>query len=228
MAVFRLNNEKVKGTVLFTTGAFAAATAIYFSGTGPSFRIAFPLIILTLASLWLTPWQISLAMLFSALGDFFGSEGNFILQMGSFALAHIWLILFFIRRYKDKVSGDNGLTAKMKGYLMMVVILAIALLSLVFTKIVPAAPEGIIRICVGVYACMICCMLVCSMIQRSTLYALGAILFVFSDFILAWNMFTETIPHAGYLIMIPYYIGQWLLFIRATPYRIDGLRRHRM
>lgn len=228
MAIFRLKTEKVKGIVLFTTGAFAAAAAMYFSGTGPTFRIAFPLMILTLASLWLTPWQISLAMLFSASGDFFGAEGNFILQMGSFAMAHIWLICFFIRRYRNRAAGDKGLTAKMKGYVTIVAIWTLALLGFVFAKIVPAAPEGLIRTCVGIYACLICGMLVCALIQRSTLYALGAILFVFSDFILAWNMFAEPIPHAGCLIMIPYYIGQWLIFVRATPYRIEGLRRHRM
>lgn len=228
MATFRLKTEKVKNTVLLTTGAFTAAAAMYFCGAGPSSRIAFPLTILTFASLWLTPWQISLAMLFSALGDFFGSEGNFIMQMGSFALTHIWLICFFIRRYRTRVSGDRGLTAKMKGYVTIVAIWTLALSVFVFAKIVPAAPEGIIRTGIGIYACLICCMLVGALIQRSTLYALGAILFVFSDFILAWNMFVGPVPHAGLIIMIPYYSGQWLLFVRATPYRVDVLRRHRM
>lgn len=228
MAILKLKSEKVKAIVLFSTGAFVAAAAMYFSETGPACRIAFPLTILTIASMWLTPWQITLAMLFSALGDLFGSEGSFIMQMGAFAIAHIWLICFFIQRYLTKVSGDKRLTAKMKGYVMLVAIWTLALLGFVFTKIVPEAPAGIIRAGTGIYACIICCMLVCALIQRSTLYALGAILFVFSDFILAWNMFTEAVPHAGYLIMIPYYIGQWLLFVRATPYRIEGLRRHRM
>lgn len=228
MAILKLKSERVKNTVFFSTGAFVAVATMYFTGTGPECRIAFPLSILAIASLWLTPWQITLAMMFSALGDLFGSEGNLILQMGAFAIAHILLIYFFIQRYKIKVSGDNRLTAKMKGYMLLVAIWTLALLCFVFTKIVPAAPEGIIRIGSGIYACLICGMLVCALIQRSTLYASGAILFVFSDFILAWNMFTETIPHAGYLIMIPYYIGQWLIFVRATPYRIESLRRHRM
>jgi len=228
MAILKLKSERVKSIVFFSTGAFVAAATMYFTGTGPACRIAFPLSILAIASLWLTPWQITLAMIFSALGDLFGSEGNLILQMEAFAIAHIWLIYFFIQRYKIKVSGDNRLTAKMKGYMLLVAIWTLALLCFVFTKIVPAAPEGIIRIGTGIYACLICGMLVCALIQRSTLYASGAILFVFSDFILAWNMFTETIPHAGYLIMIPYYIGQWLIFVRATPYRIESLRRHRM
>lgn len=228
MAIFNIKQEKVKNSVLLTTGAFAAASVMYFCGAGPEHRIAFPLMILSIASLWLTPLDITMAMFFSALGDFFGSEGFFLAQMSSFAAAHICFIIFFIRRYRRKVAGDNGLTAKMKGYVMLVAIWTLALLGFVFTKIVPEAPAGIIRTGTGIYACIICCMLIVAMLQRSTLYALGAILFVFSDFILAWNMFTEAIPHAGYLIMIPYYIGQWLLFVRSTPYRIEGLRRHRM
>lgn len=228
MATFNIKQERVKNTVLFTTGAFIAACVMYFCGTGPAQRIAFPLAILTIASLWLTSLDITLAMLFSALGDFFGTEGIFLAQISSFAAAHVCFIIFFICRYQKKVACDNGLTAKMKGYVMLVVIWTLALLGFVFTKIVPEAPAGIIRTGTRIYACIICCMLIVAMLQRSTLYALGAILFVFSDFILAWNMFTETIPHAGYLIMIPYYIGQWLLFVRSTPYRIEGLRKHRM
>lgn len=63
-------------------------------------------------------------------------------------------------------------------------------------------------------------MLIAAMLQRSSLYALGAVLFVFSDFIFAWNLFVEPIHGAGYMIMIPYYMAQWLFFIRSTPYRI--------
>ena len=63
-------------------------------------------------------------------------------------------------------------------------------------------------------------MLATAMLQRSSLYALGAVLFAFSDFILAWNMFTEPIPYSRYLILIPYYLAQWLLYIRSTKFRV--------
>jgi len=228
MTVFRLDEKYLRPVVFLTTGLFLFFSVLYFCGIGPSYRIALPLMTLTVCSLWLTPLEITLAMFFSALGDFFGAEGLLIAQMGGFAAAHICLAVFFVCRYRSKSGKDGRLTAKMKGYLMLVVILTLALLGFVFTNIVPAAPAGLIRTGTGIYACLICFMLVCALIQRSTLYASGAILFVFSDFILAWNMFTEPIPHAGLLIMIPYYIGQWLLFVRSTPYRIPGLRRHRM
>ena len=63
-------------------------------------------------------------------------------------------------------------------------------------------------------------MLVLALLQRSSLFALGAVLFVFSDFILAWVLFVETIDESRLLIMIPYYAAQWLLYIRSTSFRV--------
>ena len=100
-----------------------------------------------------------------------------------------------------------------------------ALLVFCLTSITPYAPEGVIRIGTQVYAVVICAMLVMALLQRSSLYALGAVLFTFSDFILAWNKFVEPIEWERYLIMVPYFLGQWLLFVRSTPYRIKNSLR---
>lgn len=88
------------------------------------------------------------------------------------------------------------------------------------STIVLEAPAGILRIGTGIYVLLICSMLNLALLQRSSLYALGAILFVFSDFILGWNKFNSPIENAGLLIMIPYYLGQWLIYIRSTPFRV--------
>ena len=63
-------------------------------------------------------------------------------------------------------------------------------------------------------------MMVMAMLQRSSLFALGALMFVFSDFILAWNKFVEPIPHRDYLVLVTYFLAQWLLFIRSTKFRV--------
>ena len=63
-------------------------------------------------------------------------------------------------------------------------------------------------------------MMLSALLQRSSLYALGAVLFVFSDFIIAWCMFVGPVPQSRLMIMIPYYAAQWILFIRSTPLRI--------
>jgi uncharacterized membrane protein YhhN len=71
-------------------------------------------------------------------------------------------------------------------------------------------------------------MLYFALMQRSSLFAIGAVMFVFSDFILAWNKFVDPIQYSRLLIMIPYYTGQFLLFMRSTPYKVKpGLRGFR-
>lgn len=220
MAIINLKNEHVKPFALGITGLFFCLAGFYFIPVGMPHKTALPLIALAFAALWLCPWQMCLALFCSAAGDFMGSAGSFVGQMGFFALAHVWMIWFFVVRYFEKVERDRRLSGKAKGYTAMILLCAGVLLIVAFTRVAPSAPAGIVRIGVSVYAVIVCAMLVLALLQRSSLYALGAVLFVFSDFILAWNMFVGKIPHAGLLIMIPYFIGQWLLFIRSTPFRV--------
>ena len=220
MSTFKLQEKHIPALAWTTTGLFLVASLSFFLPLQIPHKVTIPVAILTAASLWLCPWQITLALLFSAAGDYFGSCGNFLAQMGSFALAHVMYITYFIGRYFSKVEHDKKLTSKMKGYLAMVVFCTLALMTVVFTRIVPCTDPGIIQIGVIVYACLICTMMVTALLQRSSLFALGAVTFVFSDFILAWNKFVDPIPHSSLLILIPYFLAQWLLFIRATPYRV--------
>lgn len=220
MAVFRLEDRFLKPVVFIATGLFLCMAAIFFLPIDIPHKVAFPLIILSIAGLWLLPWQMLLAMIFSAAGDYMGSCGNFIGQMGFFALAHVWLISFFINRYLRKVERDGKLTAKAKGFLAIMTFCVGVVLVFALTNITSHAPEGVIRIGTQIYAVIICTMLMMALLQRSSLYALGAVLFVFSDFILAWNKFVEPVPYRNYLVLGTYFLAQWLLFIRATPYRI--------
>lgn len=220
MSLISLKDNKTRPVVLWTTGLFICACLVVFLPVGIAHKITIPVGILTLASLWLCPWQITLALLFSVIGDYMGSCGQFIGQMGFFAAAHIMYVIYFIRRYLEKVERDRKLSMKAKGYLAMVCFCTIGLLATSIFKIAPMAQDGIIRTGVIIYTIVICCMLVMALLQRSSLFALGAVLFVFSDFILAWNMFVEPVPHSRYMILVPYFLAQWLLFIRATPYRV--------
>ena len=220
MSTFKLQEKRITPIALITSGAFFAACTAFFLPIEAPHKITIPVAILTCASLWLCPWQVTLALLFSAAGDYFGSCGNFLAQMGSFALAHVMYIVYFTGRYFTKVERDRKLTLKMKGYLAMVVFCTLTLLAVVFTRIVPAAEPGIIRTGVTIYAFLICTMMLLALLQRSSLFALGAVIFVFSDFILAWNKFVEPVPFRNYLVLVPYFLAQWLIFIRATPYRV--------
>lgn len=222
MAIFKLKDSRVKAAAFAATGIFFTLTAIFFLPVNIPHKLAFPVFTLFIAGLWLLPWQMCMAMLCSALGDYMGTCGNFIGQMGFFALAHIWIISYFIKRYKERVEPDRKLTAKAKGYLTMVIFCTIALLVTAFTAILPGAPQGIEKIGASCYAVIISTMLLSGLLQRSSLYALGAVLFVFSDFILAWNRFVEPVPYRNYLVLGTYYLAQWLLFIRSTKYRIKS------
>lgn len=230
MSIFRIPATRVKTGAIASTVTFFCLAVLYFLPIGIPHKLSFPLASLTAASLWLCPWQVTLALLFSAMGDYAGSMSGaggpnwaqtcFLLQMGSFLCAHIFLIWFFTERYFTKVEHDRKLTGKAKGYLAMVVFCIIVLLAIAFTRIIPGAPSGLVRTGAGIYACLICLMLLAAMLQRSSLYALGALLFVFSDFILSWNRFVEPVPHTDLLILIPYFLGQWLIYIRSTSFRI--------
>lgn len=220
MSVFAVKDNAVKPIVFATTGLFLALVVMYYLPVPVAHKLCFPVALLCIASLWLTRWEITCALLFSALGDLAGSCGNFLLQIASFAVAHIFFITFFMRRYLSKVEMDRKFTMKAKGYLAMMGFCIALLLVIVFVKVVPAVPEGILRIGVSIYAILICLMLFCAMLQRSSLYALGALLFVMSDFMLAWNKFIEPVPCREILVLGTYFMAQWLLFVRATPYRV--------
>ena len=222
MAILTISERKLKPTVILVSLLFLALSILFFSPVSIPHKVTFPLALLFIASLWLLPWQMSMAMLFSALGDYFGSCNNFILQMSFFAFAHVFMIWFFTQRYFRKVEMDGKLTDKAKGYMATILSCSIALLSFIFMKVVPAADPGVIRIGVGIYACLICGMMVTALMQRSSLFAVGAILFVFSDFIIAWHKFIEPVPYRKYLVMVTYYLAQWLLFVRSSPYRIKN------
>ncbi len=220
MAILKLNDRHTAAAALTATGLFLCSTIFFFLPVELAHKITIPVGILAAASLWMCPWQMTLAFLFCALGDFMGSCENFLGQMGFFAVGHIWFIVYFIGRYFRKVERDLKLTGKAKGYIAMVLFCTLALLCTAFIKIAPGASEGIIRIGVCTYAVIISTMLVSALLQRSSLFALGAVLFVFSDFILAWNKFVEPVPYRHYLVLVPYFLAQWLLFIRSTKFRV--------
>ena len=220
MSILRLNDKRTAPMALASTGLYLCAVLLFFLPVGFPHKITFCVSVLTIAALWLCPWQITLALLFSTLGDHMGSCGNFLGQMGFFALGHIFYITYFAGRYFRKVEPDGKLTGKAKGYLAMVLFCTAAILCTALFKIAPAAPAGIIRIGVYIYSALICIMMVTAMLQRSSLFALGAILFVFSDFILAWNKFIEPVPYRHYLVLVSYFLAQWFLFIRSTKFRV--------
>ena len=220
MSVIKIDKRRLKPVVFAVTGLFLCLSVLFFAPVPIPHKLCLPMGVLVASSLWLTPWEIFMALFFSILGDWFGSCGSFLPQMGSFAVGHMFYILFFIRRFLRKVERDRKVTAKAKGYFMMLAICVLALMAMVFVRVVPSVPSGVLRVGVSIYAVLICTMLFSALLQRSLFYAVGALLFVISDFILAWNKFVEPVPYRDALVLGTYLSAQWLLFVRSTPYRV--------
>lgn len=207
--------------VFVTTGLFLFLAVVLWLPVDIPYKLAFPVALLFVSSLWLTPWEISLALLFSAVGDYFGASDQFLWQMVFFAVAHISYILFFVKRYFTKVDRGSGeMSRRAVAHVSIFSLCVVAVLAVALALVVPNMPAGVLRIAGGVYAVIICAMFLMALLQRSSLYALGAALFVISDLVLAWNRYVEPIDNASLYVMGTYYLAQWLLYVRSTPYEV--------
>lgn len=195
--------------ITYISIVFVVLAVLYFSQVQLPSKLAYPVAFLGLMAL-IDYKHIGILMayglVFSALGDWQGTEGNFFRQMALFGLAHIAYICYFASRLKNKDSEKARWTTWL--------CILIGLIALI--KVVPMVPSGTLRSGVIVYCLLILAMLRMALLQRDIWFALGAALFVISDFILAWNKFVSPINYASWCIMIPYYGAQWLLFYRAT------------
>ena len=174
------------------------------------FRIAYPVAALALMGAYLgMGWKFVLAFLFSCTGDAMGAYGSFFGQMGYFAAAHIILIWAFAEELWKVRKTLVGLAVT-------------AALVFAFALVIPKVPEPWLQIGCGVYAVLITAMFGLSLMQRSPLFAIGAALFLISDMILSWNKFVGPVTAEKWLIMVPYYLGQLLIWLGATTLMKTG------
>ena len=188
---------------------FAVTAVLYFiPAVAVPHKIFIPLTILALFSIKLTPWTITAGLAFSALGDLAGSfkmgGGTqefyaFVFQMLFFALAHIFYIITF---FKLKPVRTRTL------WTLATCALCAAIYVTALVKVVPCVEDTILTFCVICYATIITVMLFSALKTADAVIAIGACLFVFSDFILAWNMFVGKVEGSRYFIMVPYYLAQ--------------------
>ncbi len=190
-------------------------------------RITKPLIVITVAGYFfyatknvqsrLKVWIIS-ALLFSWGGDIllmFQDKKSlfFLLGLSSFLLAHIFYIIFL-----HKVR----LAEKIKPRLWTLLVVAVYY-SVLIAFLSPWL--GDMRLPVRVYGMVISFMLLLALHllflanRKAGLYiAIGAILFVLSDSLLAINKFYQPFEAAGFLIMLTYGLAQLFLIIGASNY----------
>lgn len=147
------------------------------------------------------------ALLFSALGDWLlGMNGVlgklFAAGLGSFLLAQIAYAQLFWRHR----SADPARRWLAAAYLPVAIVLA--------WVVTPAAGE--LAVPVGLYLLAITAMVTGAALadRPLTLFA-GALSFAFSDAVIAINKFVAPVPQAGLVIMLSYYLAQWLLWSGA-------------
>lgn len=208
---------RTKVDITVVSVLFFILVALFFAPVHIPHKLAFPVALLFIASLKLLPWQMSFAMLFSCAGDYFGTCGIFLAQMASFAIAHMFIIGYFFSRYRLGVLRRRYIRYSSR-YMTLATVFILPVLLFAFLKIIPCAPAGVLRFGVSFYAILIATMVWSALQQRSKLFAIGAVLFLVSDMILAWNRFVGHLPNSAMLILVPYYLAQWMLFIRSTKW----------
>ena len=220
-----ISGKKLKAMVWISTVLYLGLALLYFLPVEPPYEIAFPVAAIAIFSLWLVPVPMCVALIASAAGDLMGAAGNFMAQMECFAVASLFLCRFFLQRLfltgKASVRNISAiLTKKRVAFLTVTGICVAAILLMAMISIIPEVPSGVQRAGVAFYAIVVSLMFYSALMQRSIFYAVGAFFFIVSDFILAWDMFVEPVPCDRYLVMIPYFIAQWMFYVRATKYRV--------
>lgn len=144
-------------------------------------------------------WLIPLALLASSAGDWAGAMGEFIFQIAFFAVAHIFYIADFAPKCKFPVKRTvalvlfSAIVLPFLGYVLMHIGYRVEMIA------------------VAIYGVLIYSMGFTALIQNrkfSILYAIAAMLFIFSDSCIAYNKFVEHIPNATMWIMTTYYAAQ--------------------
>ena len=146
--------------------------------------------------------MIPLALLASAAGDWAGAEGNFIMQVAFFAVAHLFYISDFTPRIKRLERGKVA-------WATLFTIGMLCFLGYVMTHI-----EGNMEFyAVWIYGIIIASMGVTALLQtrvRKALYVIAAVLFIVSDSFIAYGKFVEPIPNGNTWVMTTYYAAQGL------------------
>ena len=209
-----------KKLLWFTVAAFVLLVVLYFIPVKIPFKLCFPLALLLIASFSLQPWAIVVAVLCSLAGDVSGQLHQFVPQMGFFAIAHLFFIGFFLSRgLKNKRAKGKPV----KGWwFALATLFAVALFYIASEKIIPFAPDGVVRTGMYVYAGLIVVMMWTALMQRDWMWGVGAVLFVFSDAVLAVNKFVSPVPDERFLIMASYYAAQLLIFVRCALEKNKG------
>lgn len=200
---------------LYLASIVAAACylpAQYFAGnpTAVLLKVASVAFLLAVAVTARADWRLRAALSASIVGDIFlgidqlgplGLDKLFQLGLVSFLIAHLFLIALFRReRFARSVSPFR------KAIAAATTILPFPLLAVLWPDLGP------LRLPVIVYALALCTMAITAQLSRYDLrVALGALSFVVSDSVLAFEHFKDTFAGSAVIIWGTYVLAQLLI-----------------
>jgi uncharacterized membrane protein YhhN len=143
------------------------------------------------------------ALAVSTLGDVLldlDPQRLFVFGLGSFLVAHLIYISVFIRNRRRPVALGAAQVLRVALVLVYSVMVSAWLLPSLGPLIVPVA----------IYMCAITAMVVSAILARfpNPWVAVGAVLFLISDSLLAVNKFKTPVPYRDVLVWTTYYLGQ--------------------
>jgi uncharacterized membrane protein YhhN len=148
------------------------------------------------------PWIVA-ALLFSLVGDvlLMLPRDAFVPGLASFLLAHLAYIVAF------RTGGGSAGALAVSG--LVVVVAAVA----VGRKVVAGvrASEPAVTVPVVVYVAVIAAMVACALATGNVLFGAGAVLFMVSDSLIAWNRFVRPLSWGPLAIIVTYHVAQALL-----------------
>ena len=140
-------------------------------------------------------WWLITALVFSLLGDVYLMlpGGLFLPGLAAFLVAHVAYIAAF-----------DVPTITRLGWLVGILVV----LSPLAIRIIRSVNLPALRSAIGVYMIVIALMVASAVASVNAVAICGALLFLASDSLLAWNRFVRALPWAPTGIMVTYHLGQ--------------------
>jgi len=169
----------------------------------------------------------SLPLICFGLGIFFSLSGDIFLMLSFYRFSNRWFVPGLIAFLLAHVAYITGLNTPLPNVspiwsMGLAVILALTAARILRRIIAGVRQKGLLRLVrpVGLYGMVITLMLLSALLtlynaswktSAAGLVSIGAILFYFSDILLAWNKFVNPIKNGRLANMLLYHLGQFAL-----------------
>ncbi len=150
-------------------------------------------------------WAFVVALGFSMLGDIFLMlpSDRFIFGVGAFFVAHV--------AYVVGLRMDSSAAVSLVAGVLVVGAFAITVGRHIVLAVRRESPE--LATPVSAYVAVISVMVASAIATKNPYAAVGAVIFMASDTLIAWNRFVQPLAWAPVTIMVTYHVGQALLAV---------------